>query len=181
MRAVKLMASERPDSTGDMFGFDDSGMRQAEAMAKAATTHQRDLQTRIAAISGAAKRPDIAKQEGIKVGDSAAIQRRVDELKAQKAAWDNWTTNPDLVAKNRADLSEEKPALDSCTPAEAAAKEEREAAATRAEGKASSDGQAKLKADAEVGDFDLMGSDRTADADPNEDAMFSVKQGEHGS
>ena len=179
VRAVKLMASERPENTGDMFGFDDSGMREAEAMAKAATTHQRDLQNRINAISGAAKRPDIAKQEGIKVGDSAAILRRVDELKAEKSAWDKWPTNPELVAKIRSDLAAEKPALDSYTPAEAAAKEAREAQATRAEGKAASDGQAKLKADAEVGDFDLTGSDRTADADKNQDAMFSVRDKEH--
>lgn len=105
VRAVKLMADEHPENTGDMFGFDDSGMREAEAMAKAATTHQRELQNRINAISGAAKRPDIAKQEGIKVGDSAAILRRVDELKAEKIAWDNWPTNPDLVAKIRADIA----------------------------------------------------------------------------
>ena len=104
VRAVKLLAGDRADTTGDMFGFDDSAMREAEAMAKIATSAQRDLSARISAISGAAKRPELAAAEGINVKDSAAVLRRAEQLRAERSAWDNWSTNPDLVAKIRAEL-----------------------------------------------------------------------------
>jgi len=42
MQAVKSMAGDR-ESTGDLFGFDDSAMREAEQMAEYASKVQRDL------------------------------------------------------------------------------------------------------------------------------------------
>ena len=180
VRAVKLLSGPK-DSTGDMFGFDDSGMREAEAMARIATKTQRDLQERLSAISGAAKRPELAKKEGIKVGDAPALLKRIEEIKAEKAAWDNWTTNPELVEKIRAELRPGKPeGLDSYTPAEVLTKEARDAQGQRSDAKESSDQQNKLKADAEVGEFTLSGSDRAADADPNQNTMFSAKEGKEG-
>ena len=105
VRAVKLLAGERADdAAGDLFGFDDSAMREAESMAKIATAKQREVQTRLSAISGAAKRPELAKAEGVNIKDAAAVLRRVEELRAESAAWENWTTNPALVEAIRAEL-----------------------------------------------------------------------------
>ena len=53
MQAVKALAGEQ-DTTTDMFGFDDSAIKEAEAMAKIASQKQREIQTRLNAISGAA-------------------------------------------------------------------------------------------------------------------------------
>lgn len=100
MQAVKALAGES-DTTTDMFDFDDSAMREADDMAKAASSKQREIQTRLSAISGAAKNPAIAKAEGIDVKDPDAIKRRIDELKQLKSAWDKWFTNPELIAEIR--------------------------------------------------------------------------------
>lgn len=103
MLAVKTMVAERGavDSTGDMFGFDDSAIREAERMAKVATAEQRKISERLAAVQGAAKRPELARKEGVNINDPAALAVKVGELKAERAAWDTWSTNPELVARIR--------------------------------------------------------------------------------
>lgn len=63
MQAVKSMGVS--DTTGDMFGFDDSAMKQAEAMGKAAERYQRRLSEQLAAVQGAAKRPEQARALGL--------------------------------------------------------------------------------------------------------------------
>ncbi len=100
MQAVKALAGEQ-DTTTDMFGFDDSAIKEAEEMAKIASQKQREIQTRLSAISGAAKNPAVAKAEGIDIKDPEAVKRRIDELRQMKASWDNWSTNPQLVAEIR--------------------------------------------------------------------------------
>ncbi len=74
MLAVKAMAGQRADTTGDMFGFDDSAMREAEEMAKIASSKQRVIAQRVSAIAGAAKNPALAKKEGVDVKDPEAIK-----------------------------------------------------------------------------------------------------------
>ena len=105
IQAVRAMTQDRvTDTTFDMFGFDDSAIKEAENMAKAATQKQAEIDNRLRAISGAAKRPDIAKKEGVDVRDPNALKTRIEELKKERAAWDNWATNPDLVAEVRQSL-----------------------------------------------------------------------------
>jgi hypothetical protein len=101
MQALKAIASET-DTTTDMFGDDDSLIKEAEEMAKIASKMQQSVQNRLSAITGAAKNPAMAKAEGIDVRDPDAIKRRIEELRVQKAALENWSTNPDLVAQIRA-------------------------------------------------------------------------------
>jgi hypothetical protein len=100
MQAVKALASEA-DTTTDMFGFDDSAMKEAEDMAKIAASKQREVQTRLSAITGAAKNPAVAKAEGIDVRDPEAVKRRINELRQLKTSWDNWSTNPNLISEIR--------------------------------------------------------------------------------
>jgi hypothetical protein len=111
MQAVKAMAVEQ-DTTTDMFGFDDSLIKEAQEMAKIASKMQQSIQTRLAAITGAAKNPAMAKAEGIDVRDPNAIKRRIEELRAQKAALENWSTSPELVAEIRAARGVEAPQLE---------------------------------------------------------------------
>jgi len=165
MQAVKALATEN-DTTLDMFGFDDSAIKEAEEMAKIAQKKQREVSDRLSAISGAAKRPEIAKAEGIDIKDPEAVKRRIDELRNLKAAWDNWSTNPELIAQIREARGVEAPkpfGLTAQTPeeleAQDRARQDREAA-ERAEKEAR---ERKAKADEEVGEFVLTGSDREAD------------------
>lgn len=176
MQAVKALAGET-DTTLDMFGYDDSAIRELEEMAKIASQKQREIQTRLSAISGAAKNPALAKAEGIDVRDPEAIKRRIEELTQRQAAWKNWSSSPDLVAEIRAargvappapTVVEEPPAgpflfdadlLTAPTPEDIRAKEE--ADAKRAQEAA--EAERKAKADEARGDFVLTGSDRAAD------------------
>lgn len=143
VRAVKLLAGERADdAAGDLFGFDDSAMREAESMAKIATAKQREVQTRLSAISGAAKRPELAKAEGVNIKDAAAVLRRVEELRAESAAWENWTTNPALVEAIRAELHPDgAPLLQAHSADDLAAKAAREADAPKLDEKAQIDAE----------------------------------------
>lgn len=104
MRAVKVMAGDKAPGQGDIFGFNDSAIREAVDMARVASTKQRELGEQIAAVSGAAKRPEQAKALGVNVKDPAGVQQRVEELKAERAEWDNWASNPRLMSEVRSEL-----------------------------------------------------------------------------
>lgn len=103
MRSVDLMAAERmaAGQQGDIFGFDDSALREASAMAKKASSKQRQISEQIAAVSGASKRPELARKMGVNVEDPAAVQAKILELKNEQYLWDNWPLYPELVAKLR--------------------------------------------------------------------------------
>ena len=101
MKAVGVMSVERGGQQGDIFGFDDSAMREAEAMAKKASSYQRAIAEQIAAVNGAAKRPELAKKMGVDVQDPEGIIKRIVELRQEQHQWDNWPTMPELVAKLR--------------------------------------------------------------------------------
>jgi len=100
MQALSL--ESRPSSEqADLFGFDDSAIRQAEAQAKIVAGEIRGLRDQINAVRGAAKRPEVAKKLGVDVKDPEAIRAKVQELQAEVEAWQSWYTNPRLVTKVR--------------------------------------------------------------------------------
>ena len=139
VRAVKAMGSERV-ATGDMFGFDDSAIREAEAMARVASSRQRELSEQVSAVQGAAKRPEKAKALGVDVRDPQGVQRRVAELKAERAAWDDWASNPRLMAEVRAELGRSEPPAQRSTSAMPAAGEVKSPAAVGSQSDAMLDG-----------------------------------------
>jgi hypothetical protein len=111
MRSIDLMASERmaAGAQGDIFGFDDSAMREAAAMAKKASSKQRAISEQISAVSGASRRPELARKMGVDVQDPEGIQKKIAELKQEQYQWDNWPLYPELVAKLRAqDLHQDR-------------------------------------------------------------------------
>ncbi len=102
IEAVKAMAAARgkpAEASNDLFGFDDSALKEAAQMADIATRRQRQASERLAAIQGASKRPDVARKEGVNVKDEAKLKARIDEIKAERNAWNNWSTHPELVAE----------------------------------------------------------------------------------
>ena len=97
VKAVKSMTNDQQQSTGDLFGFDDSAMIEAENLAKAASKKQAEIQRSLSAIKGAAKNPALAAKEGVNVKNPKAVNERIEQLKENKRQWDNWHTNPKLV------------------------------------------------------------------------------------
>jgi len=73
IQAVQAMGAQPSDTTGDLFGFDDSAIREAEQMAALVARKQREIGERLSAITGAARRPEIARREGIDVRDPEAV------------------------------------------------------------------------------------------------------------
>jgi hypothetical protein len=170
MQAVKAMAAER-DTTTDMFGFDDSLIKEAQEMAKIASKMQQSINSRLSAISGAAKNPAMAKAEGIDVRDPEAVKVRIEDLKAQKAALENWSTSPELVAQIRAARGVEAPAfeLKSETPEETVARESTQDAERRA-------AEEKTQVDNEVDFFALQQQTQDKPEAPTVD-MFADEAG----
>ena len=108
MQAVKALAAEKgapQEEAGDLFGFDDSAIKEAEEMARIATDKQREVSKRLDAISGAAKRPDVAKAEGIDIKDEAALNKRIQELRQLRASWSNWSSSPNLIKEIRDEMT----------------------------------------------------------------------------
>ncbi len=103
--AISKTNSQKADN-GDLFGFDDSAMREAEDMAKVAAKKQRELRTRLNSIRGAAKNPKLAKEEGVDVKDPQSLIKRTQALSDEAKAWDSWHTNPNLVSQIKSEINE---------------------------------------------------------------------------
>ena len=82
-------------------------MKLAEDMGKLALEKQKALSADINTIERAGKQPAIAKKYGIIVGDPESVKAKVKELKAKRAAWDNWASDPELVDQIRRELAGE--------------------------------------------------------------------------
>jgi ubiquinone/menaquinone biosynthesis C-methylase UbiE len=158
IKAVSSM-SDGGKGSADLFGFDDSAMIEAEALAKNATAKQAEIQKTLSAIQGAAKRPELAKKEGIDIKDAEAVNKRIQALKEDKAAWQSWHTNPKLVSELKGDdfsLAQE-------TEAQRQERESQERQTQKQQEEQAKTEQAKLEADKGSDDFVLQGSDRPAD------------------
>ena len=104
VKAVGSMTDGADQQSGDLFGFDDSALIEAESLAKAASKKQSEIQRSLSAIQGAAKRPELAAKEGVNVKDPKAVNQRIEQLKDEKRQWDNWHTNPELVNQLKAPI-----------------------------------------------------------------------------
>ena len=171
VKAVKTMTDESAmKQGGDMFGFDDSALKEAEALARKASAKQAEIQRTLSAVQGAAKRPDLAAKEGVDVKDPEAVKRRIAELKQEKQDWQNWHTNPELTAQLRGEeppkttkaKEEPKPPdqqegfdLTTQTEAELSARVKTASEAEAAKLKQQQDLEARAKADTEAKDFEL--------------------------
>ena len=99
VKAVNSMTRDTAQESGDLFGFDDSAMKEAENLARKAGQKQAEIQRTLTAVTGASNNPELAKAEGVNVKDPEAVRARIEELKDQKREWQNWHTNPALVAE----------------------------------------------------------------------------------
>ena len=94
LRVVPRKVSEQ----SNLFGFDDSALQSAEELGGVVRGIRKELQERITAVRSAAKRPDIARREGVDVKDPKGILERVKRLKEELARWVKWYVDPRLTA-----------------------------------------------------------------------------------
>ncbi|WP_263082161.1 LPD5 domain-containing protein [Endozoicomonas sp. Mp262] len=161
VKAVGTMTQGQQSESegGDLFGFDDSALKEAENLARQAAAKQAAIQKTLSAVQGAAKRPDLAAKEGVDVKNPAAVKARIAELKKEKQAWENWHTNPELTAQLRESLPEPeaKPELELNSPSEkelAAQEKARQQTESREQTEKKAQ-ENKAKADSEAKDFEL--------------------------
>jgi len=95
MKAAKA-GRQATQTQGDFF-TDTSLDEQWREQGKRATQMQKELRDQIAAVSGAAKRPETAAKLGVDVKDPEGINKKLVELKTTLARWENWPSHPDLV------------------------------------------------------------------------------------
>lgn len=174
MRSAMAAGFKGQEGSGDLFGFDDSFAKEAEAVTKEATKQQREARQQLSAIKGAAKSPEKARLGGVDVRNLEQTQAKIADLEKTISELENFHTNPELYKKLRQSAGLEE-VLTAPTPEELRAKEERaktEEKRIADEKKAAED---KAKADAEVSEFGLTGSESPRDADANQGDMFSLR------
>ncbi len=102
---VRAMSFNKPtgDATEDLFGFDDTAIKDAEAQAKEVSRIIRSLQEEKQAISLAKsdKKIELAKKHGIDITDLDAVRKRMEEIDKEIDDWNHWYTNPELSKQVR--------------------------------------------------------------------------------
>lgn len=160
--AISAMQNQQADTTGDMFGYDDSMMQEAEQISKIVTKKQKTIQEDIAAVKGAAKNPKTAKKYGVNVKNPSAVKAKIQDLEQQKNDWEKWTTNQDLVAEVRNEMASDgnnSPILSQYTQEDLDAREQAQADAQAQEQEAIDREAAQKTSDM----FGLTGSDSYLD------------------
>ena len=166
VKAVGQM-TQGQQQDGDLFGFDDSALVEAENLAKAASKKQAKIQKTLSAVTGAAKNPELAAKEGVDINDKDALQNRIADLKHQKFEWQNWHTNPNLVSELKGEqdltLTQETESQRQEREAQEAKTQKQQAKTQKQQAEVEAKAGQKEKADKETENFLLTGSDGEAD------------------
>jgi len=93
-----LRVVPRKVEQNNLFGFDDSALQNAERLGEVVRTIRKEIQERITAVRSAAKRPEIARKEGVNVSDPETILKKVEALKERLIRWAKWYVDPELTA-----------------------------------------------------------------------------------
>ncbi len=106
IEAIKVQTAGQKAEALDLFGADDSALKQAKAMADKAAEIRRDLEKQIRATDNAAKNPEEARRRGLEFGKSPEdLLRENEALRAERERWENWAGSPDLVGRVRAEVT----------------------------------------------------------------------------
>jgi len=108
MRSAMAAGFKGQEGNGDLFGFDDSFAKEAEAVTQEATKQQREARQQLSAIKGAAKSPEKAKLGGVDVKNIEQTKAKIAELEKTVNDLENFHTNPELYKKLRQDAGLEE-------------------------------------------------------------------------
>ena len=96
------------ESDGDLFGFDDSSIKEMEEISKNVAKDIKAIDNKISAVRGALRNPKIAEEMGLKFDVTPEnISKEIIRLKEQKAALQKISTNPELMSQYRNELHKE--------------------------------------------------------------------------
>lgn len=93
MKLLKKLPRER-DEQGDLFGFDDSAIIEADKVSALALKHQKKLREMINSGKGAIKRPNAAK--GVGVSGSKNSAKLLEEAQKELARYEHYETDHEL-------------------------------------------------------------------------------------
>lgn len=96
VQAMQAAGRVKQSDQGDLFGMDDSAMKEAEQMAKDANKIRNQIRSQINSAKGASKNPAAAKKLGVDVKDPDAVRKKLTELEALAKRWENWPTDREL-------------------------------------------------------------------------------------
>lgn len=95
LRLLKKIPNEkRVASTGDLFGFDDSAIKTAEAVSKLALKHIKEITDTLRAANSAIRNPEAAAKLNVTVGKQAKALR--DKMMKELERWQHYDTDPEL-------------------------------------------------------------------------------------
>lgn len=86
---------------GDLFGVDDSAMREMVALSKAAGELVKQNKQRILAVKGVIKRPEIAREMGVDINNPDAVRAAVAALEYENGRLMSPTPEPEIMDKIR--------------------------------------------------------------------------------
>lgn len=101
---VSILSQTKPtqSESGDLFGFDNSAIEEAEKIAKLVAKDKKDINAKISAVRGAVNNPDLAKKMGIRFKITPeAIGNEIKKLLFQRQKLDNFFTDNKLMAHYR--------------------------------------------------------------------------------
>lgn len=107
---ARTKPSDRTKTTqGNLFGFNESVLIEAESVAKQVVIEQQSVKERILAVKGALRRPDIARKMGLEFSDEKSIRKEVERLETRLDELGRVSTNPKLYQEMRTKAGLETP------------------------------------------------------------------------
>ncbi|MBO6305471.1 MAG: hypothetical protein J6M62_10410 [Selenomonadaceae bacterium] len=109
---VSLLAQSKPsaEATADMFGFNDSAIKEAEAIAKLVAKDKKEINDKIRAVKGAQHNPEAAEKMGLRFKVTPEnIGKEIKRLEFQIQQLDSFFTNPSLMGYYRGILQGKNP------------------------------------------------------------------------
>jgi hypothetical protein len=99
--------SKGSEEQTNLFGEDESFIKEAMRISKAASARANELSEQIRAVQGAAKNPEAAAKLGVDVKDPQGLQKRIADLKEQREKYAKFWLHDDI----KEELGIKKPAL----------------------------------------------------------------------
>ncbi len=96
-------------STGDLFGFDDSAIQEAEQMANIVIKKQNELKRarENAKVGIKANSVQDGKLYTVNIKDKKQLRKYIDNLNKEIKDWSNWQTNPNIIKQIKNELSQD--------------------------------------------------------------------------
>ena len=108
---VSVLSLEKPkeNSSGDLFGFDDSAVKEAEEIAKLVAKDKKEINNKIRAVKGASNNPKAAEEMGLRFAITPEnIGKEIERLEEDIQKLDHFYSSPELMQHYRSLLKGEE-------------------------------------------------------------------------